>query len=82
MALTGDVARTALEAGNSPKMIFRGYREVVDKDAARRGGWARCGEEDAAESERHSPTGRLSVLAALMVVLVESSGVAVNLTIS
>ena len=29
VAETGDVARTALEAGNSPKMIFRHYREVV-----------------------------------------------------
>jgi integrase len=35
VALTGDVARTALEAGNSPKMIFRHYREVVDEDAAK-----------------------------------------------
>ena len=34
VALTGDVARTALEAGNSPKMIFRHYREVVEEDAA------------------------------------------------
>ena len=34
VALTGDVARTALEAGNSPKMIFRHYREVVDEQAA------------------------------------------------
>jgi integrase len=32
---TGDVARTALEAGNSPKMIFRHYREVVDEQAAK-----------------------------------------------
>jgi integrase len=35
VALTGDVARTALEAGNSPKMIFRHYREIVDEEAAR-----------------------------------------------
>jgi integrase len=35
VALTGDVARTALEAGNSPKMIFRHYREVVDDEAAK-----------------------------------------------
>ena len=34
VALTGDVARTALESGNSPKMIFRHYREVVDEEAA------------------------------------------------
>jgi hypothetical protein len=31
VAETGDVARTSLEAGNSPKMIFRHYREVVDE---------------------------------------------------
>ena len=35
VAETGDVARTALEAGNSPKMIFRHYREVVDEEAAK-----------------------------------------------
>jgi integrase len=35
VAETGDVARTALEAGNSPKMIFRHYREVVDGEAAK-----------------------------------------------
>ncbi len=35
VALTGDVARTALEAGNSPQMIFRHYREVVTEDVAR-----------------------------------------------
>ena len=34
VAETGDVARTSLEAGNSPKMIFRHYREVVDEAAA------------------------------------------------
>lgn len=35
VALTGDVPRTALEAGNSPAMIFRHYREVVDEQAAK-----------------------------------------------
>jgi len=35
VAETGDVARTSLEAGNSPKMIFRHYREVVDEESAR-----------------------------------------------
>jgi len=36
VAGTGDVARTALEAGNSPKMIFRHYREVVtEEDSAK-----------------------------------------------
>ncbi|MDA0765894.1 MAG: site-specific integrase [Verrucomicrobia bacterium] len=35
VALTGDVARTALEAGNSPEVIFRHYREVVDEQAAK-----------------------------------------------
>ena len=34
VAETGDVPRTALEAGNSPKMIFRHYREVVDEEEA------------------------------------------------
>jgi integrase len=34
VAETGDVARTSLEAGNSPKMIFRHYREIVEQDAA------------------------------------------------
>ena len=34
VAKTGDVARTALEAGNSPKMIFRHYREVVTEESA------------------------------------------------
>ena len=34
VAQTGDVARTALEAGNTPKMIFRHYREVVDEESA------------------------------------------------
>jgi integrase len=31
---TGDVARTSLEAGNSPKMIFRHYREVVTEESS------------------------------------------------
>ena len=35
VAETGDVARTSLEAGNSPKMIFRHYREIVDEGAAK-----------------------------------------------
>ena len=35
VAETGDVARTALEAGNSPRMISRHYREVVDEEAAK-----------------------------------------------
>jgi integrase len=35
VALTCDVARTALEAGNSPEAVFRHYRELVDGDAAR-----------------------------------------------
>ncbi len=35
VSLTGDVARTSLEAGNSPKMIFRHYREIVDEESAR-----------------------------------------------
>jgi integrase len=35
VSLTGDVARTSLEAGNSPKMIFRHYREIVDDEAAK-----------------------------------------------
>jgi integrase len=35
VALTGDVARTSLEAGNSPRMIFRHYREIVDGEAAK-----------------------------------------------
>lgn len=35
VALTGDVNRTALESGNSAKMIFRHYREVVDEVAAK-----------------------------------------------
>ncbi len=35
VAETGDVARTSLEAGNSPKMIFRHYREIVDQESAK-----------------------------------------------
>lgn len=34
VAKTGDVPRTALEAGNSPEMIFRHYRAVVDEASA------------------------------------------------
>lgn len=32
VAQTGNVAETALEAGNSPQIIFRHYRELVTKD--------------------------------------------------
>lgn len=35
VAETGDVARTSLEAGNSPKMVFRHYREIVDGESAK-----------------------------------------------
>lgn len=35
IALTGDVPRTALESGNTPAIIFRHYREVVDEEAAK-----------------------------------------------
>jgi integrase len=35
VAETGDVARTSLEAGNSPKMIFRHYREIVDEESSK-----------------------------------------------
>jgi integrase len=35
VAMTSDVPRTALEAGNSPTMIFRHYREIVDEEAAK-----------------------------------------------
>lgn len=35
VAETGDVARTSLEAGNSPKMVFRHYREIVDEETAK-----------------------------------------------
>jgi integrase len=34
VSMTGDVARTSLEAGNSPKMIFRHYREVVTEESS------------------------------------------------
>lgn len=34
VAITGDVPRTALEAGNSPEIIFRHYHELVDVEAA------------------------------------------------
>ena len=34
LAQTGDAARTALEAGNSPAMIFRHYRELVTPEQA------------------------------------------------
>lgn len=36
LALTNDENRTAVEAGNSPQMIFRHYRKLVSEDAARR----------------------------------------------
>ncbi len=35
VAETGDVARTSLEAGNSPKQVFRHYRAVVDEESAK-----------------------------------------------
>jgi integrase len=35
VAETGDAARTSLEAGNSPKMIFRHYREIVTEEDAK-----------------------------------------------
>ena len=35
VAETGDVPRTALEAGNTPAIIFRNYRELVDEQSAR-----------------------------------------------
>ncbi len=35
VAETGDVPRTALEAGNSPRMIFRHYREIVTEGDAK-----------------------------------------------
>ncbi len=34
VALTGDVNSTSLEAGNSPRIIFRHYRELVTKEEA------------------------------------------------
>ena len=36
LSLTHDAAKTALEAGNSPTMIFRHYRELVAEDEAQR----------------------------------------------
>jgi integrase len=35
IAETGDVSRTSLEAGNSPKQVFRSYREIVDAEATK-----------------------------------------------
>ena len=35
VALTGDVARTSLECGNSPDMVFRHYREIVSEEQAK-----------------------------------------------
>jgi len=35
LAVTQDAAKTALEAGNSPQMIFRHYRELTSEDEAR-----------------------------------------------
>lgn len=35
VALTGDVPRTALESGNTPAIIFRHYRALVDEEAAK-----------------------------------------------
>lgn len=35
VAETGDVSRTSLEAGNSPKQVFRSYREIVDAEATK-----------------------------------------------
>jgi hypothetical protein len=35
LALLQDVNRVALEAGNSPQMIFRHYRELATPDQAR-----------------------------------------------
>lgn len=34
LAQFGDIQTTALEAGHSPDMLFRHYRELVTKDAA------------------------------------------------
>ena len=34
LALTHDAAKVALEAGNSPTMVFRHYRELVTEDEA------------------------------------------------
>ena len=35
LALTQDAAKTSLEAGNSPQMIFRHYRELTTEDEAK-----------------------------------------------
>ena len=35
VAKTQDVAKVSLEAGNSPQMIFKHYRELVQPDAAK-----------------------------------------------
>ena len=35
LAITQDAAKTALEAGNSPQMIFRHYRELTSEDEAK-----------------------------------------------
>ena len=35
VAMTQDVAKVSLEAGNSPQMIFKHYRELVRPDAAK-----------------------------------------------
>jgi integrase len=35
LAITQDAAKTALEAGNSPQMIFRHYRELTTEDEAK-----------------------------------------------
>jgi integrase len=35
VAQTGDIARTSLEAGNSPKVIKQDYLEIVDEDTAK-----------------------------------------------
>jgi len=35
LAILEDTARVALEAGNSPQMIFTNYRELVAPDVAR-----------------------------------------------
>ena len=35
LAITQDAAKTSLEAGNSPQMIFRHYRELTTEDEAK-----------------------------------------------
>ena len=35
LAITQDAAKAALEAGNSPQMIFRHYRELTSEDEAK-----------------------------------------------